>query len=449
MKRYYKCGVGISGGSIMKGCAIAVIALMAGCTQGGAPHSFIPDGQQMELKIGDVAPFEMRIAENDSIPASGLGRMFLGSWQDDDFGWVEASAMTDFYPTYTNIDFGRDPVVDSVHLDITLMRIIGDATVEQTFNIYELTDSLKRDSVYLKGRIDLGSRVDGGKPLFSFKLSDKIPEGGNMLLKLTPTVDGEAFIRRLAGLSKETYSEPWPEFRKAFNGLYFAPTDPTLDAAVYDIDLRNYASGLVLWFRNADMAADSIHYASYDFRDTGWYLDNRVVNMNLNQVEYTHPFVVDEAVVTSSYVQGLGGVSTKLTATDELLAWFEAAKGDNSAMVINKARLLVPIEAGQNTKLMPPRMGMYYHIGTAKPIPDYNYSAENNIYSSVRLPYGGYRSATEYEMDITTWLTQLMLAPETTPREIWLAPEINTLASEYSQVTVLEPQLTVTYTLVR
>lgn len=445
---------------------------MAACTKvdDTLGQGMIPGDQQMRVAVDEVlVPFEMGLAQSDSIPASNLGRMFIGSRQDAVFGGMTASAMTDFYPTYVSAEdetlFGFNPVADSIFLDLTINNIIGDRSVRQTFNIYAMRDTLPRDSVYMKGLVNLADHVDTTKPLFSFTLGgdpatagdNVIPEGATTLIKLTPTAEGQAFMTRLTQVSDDIYKAPWPEFRKMFNGLYFAAADGSpAAAAVYDINLRDYTTGLLMWFHNYEesdpaVVADTT-YVTYDFRDQKWYSDSRVVNMNLNNVSYTPPFTIDDAVVTTGYIQSLGGVNTMLTATDALMAWFDEAKGDHSDLVLNKARLRIPIVSptAETLKLASSRLGMYYFFGSGEPIPDYDYVTENySSSSSVSIPYGGYRTTEYYEMDITLWLDQLMLNPETTQRKIWLGPDINSRASVYRQTVVGEPSLVVTYTLVR
>ncbi len=471
MKRYFS------------GLFIAVAMLAAGCTDvdDTLGQEFIPDSQQMELGIGTVVPFDGFIALNDSVPASGQGVIFIGSMENEVLGGTRATAMTDFYPLTTDWNegrfFGFEPVIDSVYLQFTIQRISGKSSVEQNFNIYAMRDSIKRDSVYRMGTPDLASKVDFDKPLFSFMLKDDIPVGSEAVMKIEPTEHGRAFLQRLIDVPQEVYKNPWPKFHKEFYGLYFAPAPgEETDAALYELSINNNTGGLITFFHNHDREDPEQNvdtaFVVYDFRSVSWYIDNRVVNTHVNSIEYTYPAGVEERLEdfdipldNKIYVQSLGGVISCLKVTDELLEWFGQAKGEHADMVIHNAQLDIPLVQpntmaeiwgieSQPRELLPMRLGMYYYYGKGTPIPDYDYAAENSSYSNVTLPYGGYFYTAEggyYRMDVTEWLTKLMLDPENTPQEIWLGPEINTRANTYTQAALDTDRIrmVVTYTLIQ
>ncbi len=450
---------------------LALLMAAAACTKvdDTLGQRLIPRDQQMVLRVDTLSPFDAYIAKNDSLPASGHGRIFFGRRIDPVFGKIDARSMTTFWPLAMDelLDgrmFGHNPVADSIFIDITIYSITGDASIEQTFNVYALRDSMKRDSVY-KMHTPIEPYVDMTKPLFSFKLSDNYPSGAMALLKLEPTDDGRAFMKRLLEVPKDVYEEPWPEFNKEFHGLYFAPAEGSPEnAAVYEIELRNNYGSMAMWFHNYEESnpavVDTMTWATYSFFDGNWYADSRKANMNLFDVEYEYPAAISDhlndtlstdAPLDRVYVQGLGGVMSYLKVSDELREWFSEAKGEYSDMVVSQARLLVPVE--QTTfDMAPQRLGMYHDYTTAYPLSDYDYLSENSAYSSVEIPYDGYLRPSNgyYRMNITQYVTRLMLDPEGAPDRIWLGPEVNTRASQYSQVELGgEMKLIITYTLIR
>ncbi len=356
--------------------------------------------------------------------------------------------------------------VDSVFLRVSVNRISGKSDVGQTINVYAMRDSIKRDSVYKMGTPDLLGKVDLDKPLFSFELKGHSPENG---VKLTPTEYGRDFIQRLVDVPVEVYKEPWPEFHKEFYGLYFTPApgeEP--DAGLYEISINEGSSGFALYFHNHDPQDPEQNldttFVAYDFRSVSWFADRRVVNTHVNDVQYTYPQSIEEKLdnfaqpLTTAYSQSLGGIVSCLKATDELKNWFTQAKAGYSDMVIHSVRLDIPLTntVGQNKELLPLRLGMYYRYATGLPMPDYNYTLEesSNSYSGMTIPYGGYFNVADggyYRMDITQWLSQLMLDPTNTPQDIWLGPEIDRRANMYAQAAFDIPRakLIITYTLIR
>jgi hypothetical protein len=458
---------------------IAAAAFMSGCTgvDDTLGQGMIPQHQRMELALGEVmSPFDSYIALNDSVPASGQGVLFLGNREDAVFGGMKASAMVDFYPVGTAWNdgeyFGTNPRVDSVYLELEVRRIMGKGNVAQKFNIYAMRDSVERNKVYEQG-VRVSEKADLAAPLFSFELSDGIPEGSVARFKLDIEPAGVSYLDRLTGAPKELYETPWPEFNKEFYGFYIAPADPSLtDAAVFEIGLEGTAGAFYVFFHEAgtQLPEDELTpFATFDFRTIGWNASGRAVNIYVNQTEYTYPAAIADNLVDTdpelppigerpglepqsiAYVQCPGGVVTCLRATDELLAWFDAAKGDFSNMVLHKVQLTVPLLGdGQPKELMPPRLGMYYYYGRGVALPDYDFVAESD---KVKIPYGGYlfRTGGYYRMDITRWATQLMLDPANTPREIWLGVDVDSRAARYSQAAFDAEQikLDIIYTLIR
>lgn len=484
-------------------------AMTAGCTDVNDElgQGLIPHDQQMVLKIDTLGSFETFTATNDTIPVSHQGRLFIGNRIDPVFGKVKAAGMTDFYP-YVSWNgghfYGYNAVADSIYLDMQINSITGDPSIEQTFNIYAMTDSLKRDSIYMRGN-PIEWPVDRAKPLFSFKLSNEIPEESVAMLELEPTAEGRAFMQRLADIDSATYAAPWPKFRKEFHGLYVAPAPGGPEnAAVYEIELVN--SAIYMYFHNYEKntstaTVDTVTWSQYNFNNSGWYDSNKklitsVVNQNVMDVRFEYPAAIkgrlNDTLHTSLpletvYVQGLGGVATYLRVSDETVDYLAHITEQDgmtySAAVISQARLYFPLadRSAAAMDIAPKRLGMYYTYGQPLleaynyyytpiygPVPMFGYDYATENYNALQsssaslttpTPYGGYLNRTNgyYEMVVTKYITQLMLYPDKAPREIWLGPEVNSRLSDYSQVALRGSggtgdnpvRLVVTYTLIK
>lgn len=463
----------------------AVVAVVASCTKvdDTLGQGYIPKNESMQVVFHDLKgtdlPFEARLGVNDSVPASGQGVIFIGQTTDAVFGKTRAAAMTDFYPASTKFNserlFGNKPVADSMFMEVMINDIVGDASKAQKFNIYRMTDSLRRDSTYKMHtpgkntnypswpQKTLVEMTDMSAPLFTFELNDKIPFGSLALVRLSVTDKGKAFMQDLAATPADVSAAPWPGFHKLFNGLYIAPQDD--NTAVFEMQLRNSYSGFYMWFHNYDEGWDAgktdsdkhiadTAYVTYDFSDgTDWYSDARKVNICLSDMTSEYPFdVASDNVVTTGYIETLGGVGTRLKASEKLLSW---VAGLDKKAVFNKAELIIPMAGAANSverlDRAPKRLGMYYWYGAGWNIPDYYYTYELNNTSSF-IPYGGYlsRSLMQYKMDITQWLTKLLEDPATVaPQEIWLSSEIVTRANDFRRVALdmSKMELKVTYTM--
>lgn len=518
----------------------AVLVLMLGaarCTtvDNTLGQNFIPPYQQMKLQIDTMTPMQggaellkTYLAKNDSVRSSNFGLLMIGNMEDNVFGRLEASTMTDFFPQFVMKwtlsqeeedeeeneededapEFGFHPAADSIYIELVVTDIKGNNTVEQTFDIYELRDSLKRDSMYyFNTPIDEIDR--NPEPLFSFKIDQDVVENSIIMLKLEPTDSGLDFMRRLVELDDEVYKEPMYTFHKHFHGLYIAPSpDSPQDGALYQFNIRpnnpsnpneDYAA-LIVWAHNhkenAPTQVQDTVVAYYRFSDISMHPNP---NLNVNMVKFTYPAEIDDVLndtlpsspaLETVYVQGLGGVASFLRFTDDMTERLKEMKTHDGTeyteMVINDAKVYLPMtdRTVESLNAAPTRLGMYYTYGQPRrefasydypywfiapynnvtpimgprPMADYAYYAENQSQNSTKLPYGGYINRTKgyYEMNITEYMTRLMLDPDHTPREIWLGPDVNTRSTEYSQVTLRgstseeDPiRIVITYTLIK
>lgn len=475
--------------------------------------NFIPNHQQMKLRIDTLSDIETYIDQNDTLPASHMGRIFMGNCQDEVFGQIRATSMTDFFPLGSgtnNSYFGYKPVLDSIFLmDFSIEQIVGNPEVEQTFYIYEMTDSLRRDSVFMVNT-PLSTLIDPQKPLFSFTIDPEIPEGAIVsYIKLEPTDEGRKFVQKIMDVDSLTYASPWPEFRKKFNGLYFAPAPDSPDnAAMYGVSTlvqtgssSGIYPGLAIYYtkhkRDNPTQVDTTGVNHFLFTDQGWSTMLGVtaaVNLSVFDVQFEYPPQIadnigKDVVMETAYIQSMGGVATKLKFTDELVKKLTGLKNQDgieySDMVIDQARLYLPMKdaTDQSLDMAPPRLGMYYtysqpyferypyYDGSYLPydrtpvygpvaIPDYAYWAEVQPNQSSSISYNGYMTRSQnppyFQMIVSNYISRLLLNPDTTPREIWLGPDVVSRIAHYSQVRMQGSagdenpiKLVVTYTLIR
>ena len=496
-------------------------------------QNFIPPYQHMKLRIDTLTPIyngdellKTYLMTNDSVPSSNLGLLMVGNMVDPVLGRVKASAMTDFFPEaigkYTLSEateededeededapfFGYMPEADSIFIELIVNDIKGDNTVDQIFNIYELRDSLRRDSMYYFAT-PIEDRANFVEPLFTFKIGTDVAKNTMIRRKLEPTTSGRGFMRRLVEAENKVYTDPGHEFHKKFYGLYIAPADGGPEnAALYEFNLRDLSSetststissALFLWAHNHDennptQVLDTMA-GQFSFSDTHWVPNP---NLNVNRVRFEYPAEIAASLnntlspaLETIYIQGLGGVASYLRFTDDMLERLEALKTQDgvqhSEMVINDARIYFPMAdpATENMDAAPVRLGMYYTYGQPRrevgypywftspyyymtrlfgpvPIEDYMYYVENNPQSqssSSGLRYGGYINRTKgfYEMNITGYMTMLQAYPRLTPKEIWLGPEINTRSIDYTMAALNGSRaadnpikIVITYTLIK
>ncbi len=448
---------------------VAGVLSFAGCTtvDDTLGSNLVPDNQQMKAGYmvlgardlsGELNPkkyVETRLFQTDSIVSSNISYGYMGSMVNDTFGMRTAAFLSQYASYYAVPEdfFGYMPFLDSAQILLSIASYGGDTTVAQTFAVYEVISNdyltekpiaegkTRRDTTFYVNYDIEGAGIIGSDVLFTFALGgDKGPS--TTAVTLTPTQAGKDYIGRLmlqSGTYKDDYTiyslDSLEYWMNEFKGLYIKPVqDATTGGAVYSTTLSS--SGLSVYGRNRvesdpTLIQDTIGMVYY-FYDQ--YLDYGNVSVNSVRHDYTNAkFSIADAVETNDnrpptqtlYVEGMGGVISEITFTQEFFdALEQALETENAAsgkgfttLAFNQAKMsiyftgaaydwrdmidadLADLIAQMNSAQS--RLGMYTNYKTLSPISDYAYVYENSY--SVSLDYSGYinRSRGCYTMDIT------------------------------------------------
>ena len=455
---------------------VTAVAAMtfAGCTKvdDTLGSNLVPDNQQMKAGYqtfgaltltGDLNPrryVETRLYQTDSLITSNLTYGYMGSMLSDTFGLRTAGFLTQYVPYEIDSGyFGFRPILDSAIILLSISSYGSDTLTSQEYNVYEVVSNKyltekpvesgksERDTTFYLNFDPVKAGVVGDDVLFTFTFPDGKTTGpATTYTTMKPTPKGREFINRLMlqeGTYKGDYSiyslDSLEQWVAEFKGLYIVPAvDQTTPnkGNIYATSLD--ASGFAIYGRNRlesdpTLIADTISIP-YIFYDSS--VDYGNVSVNTIRHDYskaTSPqrFDIADAVETNEnrplskqvYVEGMGGVVTEMTFTEEFFRQLaQIIKDENAAsakefntLAINQARMSVYF-AGSNydwqnltdVKHMieqmdasQSRLGLYTNYKKLSGITDYAYAYEKTY--STTLTYGGYinRSRGCYVMDIT------------------------------------------------
>jgi len=437
----------------------AAFLFMAACTEvdDRLGAGLIPKNQQMSIEVTSPAGgVRTLLYKRDSVPSSRTGYAWLGRTTDSKgvFGSQTSSALLQFLPASrpaTYDGFGLDPIVDSAMIMFSLSGVRGDTTAVQRFEVWDINganEPLTRDTTYYNG---FPIEKYRGERLFEFTHTGH----RSVSARLFPTAAGRKYLDSIVHVKWDDYTND-SVFRRKFQGLYITPAGSSPSAAaLYGANLAS--SGLNLYVRNHDTLDRAAIYdtlvGSFTFRDTDTTdeygntvgVDN--VSVGMTAFDYagsvlgglqTQTNNFTDTLPTSTplstvYVQSNGGVGTYMLFSDELIEELRALRQtvgvDGKDIAINQAMLRVWI-ADTSVDAMDAsisRIGSYLKLSTLQAIPDYQYvyetmrkaqyAAQPTQYSDFDLPYGGYlnRSLGYYELDVTSYVQQLMKIKEGDP----------------------------------
>ena len=419
---------------------------------------------------------ETRLYRTDSLLSSDIGSGYMGVRRSDVFGLRTAGfASTMLYMNAIDEEngFGYKPIFDTMKLLLSVTNYGGDTLTPIRYKVYELKkplaegafkyDDRRADSVaYIN--CDLSALYDESKPIFEFTFpNEELTDGiSTVLMPMERTEYSWDFARRLM-LIPDNYADAgsdWDGYGRSgiecyqddkkwvdkIYGLYIKPdvaeTPADKEGAVYEIDLS--ASGIMLQGRSRNpkdpsMIKDTVGMYYYFLDSESSY------NASLNKVEHDYTkglqratpilggVVMDASksreertLVSTCYVEGMGGPATEIYFTDDFLeelVKLETTENDNySKMGINQCLLTIYVDGADydwsitqgNSAFLTPlldgsltRLGSYLNYNTFSPIIDYDYIYENNY--ETEIPYSGYldRSRGCYVLNITAHIQKL------------------------------------------
>jgi hypothetical protein len=180
-----------------------------------------PPNDKLNANATDTTTIVAYSALVDSVKTDKTTTNLLGSLADPAFGTITASIYTQLRLSKTAFSFGTNPVLDSLVLTLQYAGFYGDSTSAQTVKVFELSDSLRTDTVYYSNMEvptygimlanltfvpDFRDSVIVGKdtlpPVLKINLSSLTPELGQKLLAATTDemVTHDAFLRYFYGL---------------------------------------------------------------------------------------------------------------------------------------------------------------------------------------------------------------------------------------------------------
>ena len=413
---------------------------------------------------------ETRLYRTDSLISSNLNNGYMGMRRSDIFGLRTAGfASTMLYMNAIDEEkgFGYLPIFDTMKMVMTISNYGGDTLVPIRYKVYELLKPLAKslfsetDSVaYIN--CDLSEVYDESRPIFEFTFpNSELGEGpATIMVPMEPTPYSWDFARRLM-LIPDNYADAgsdWDGYGRSgiecytddkqwvdkFHGVYIKPESAPSDkeGAIYELDLT--ASGMMLQGRSRNpkdpsMIQDTVGMYYY-FKDS-----DSDYNRSVNRVERDYSqslsggdallndVVMDctvprenRSLVSTCYVEGMGGPSTEIYFTDdmldELLSLEQSASEESMKVGINQCLLTIYVKGASydwettqnNATILTPlldnsfvRLGGYTNYNTLSPVFDYDYVYENN--NDSESLYGGYldRSRGCYVMNITAHLQRL------------------------------------------
>lgn len=331
-------------GALMLSAAFFCLALVAtSCKKKKSPigEGALPPGSEMSSSGVDTFELFTYTIDEDSTVSMDPRFNLLGSYNDPVFGQVEANFYTQLTVEGFNPDFPSPYTVDSVVMAFEFGGFYGEVS-EQTFEVFEVTEDLTRDSTYLSSSSatnDPTNLVDG-----SGLILPELQEGAvvgddtlNAQLRIPLSTSFGDDLMTLAASTSDTES-----FLENFKGLHFKVNNPMQSPGVGTIlylATTNPASKLTVYYSDSD--GESFEY---DFLVSGSLVDFNHINIDNSGTDV-------EAVLNDS-TEGQDQYYAQAFKSRAKID-FPSLKDIPEDVIIHEAMLDIPIEYYQGSDLYP------------------------------------------------------------------------------------------------
>lgn len=317
---------------------IGGFAILTGCkrpvTEIGT--SLQEDGDLLGLTTTDTLSLDMVTVREDSLETDKLSTAVLGQAYFPGFGYHRGSFATQLRLSAPDIDFGENPVVDSVFLQLIYTGDAFGQLGEAFVDVYALTDSLSYDSAYFSNQVpayDPVNLTDANFQPVPLDPLQPIYVGDDTLAPQVRVYLDDAFGQALLEKDPAVYAsnDAWIEH---FPGLYVKTSGGAFGTSAVGVDIVNGVSGMRLFYHND---TDTLEYAF------GINALSARVNLFDHQWEgdlepFNDPAVTEIPGDAGLHVFSGSGAKVKMVMPD--LAFLK----DDPETVINKAELWLPVQ---------------------------------------------------------------------------------------------------------
>ena len=296
----------------------------------------------------DTLALSLETVREDSLETSHLSTAVLGNMEHPFFGLHHASFIAQLRLSAPDIDFGPNPVVDSIYLSLNYTGDRYGQLGPQYIRVEQLVDTLSLSSDYYSNQIISTTQVNLADPAFQpviLNPRENLFIAGDTVAPEVRVYLDNAFGQSLLEANSSIYdsNQAWREY---FPGLLIAPDPNGPGKGAVGIDVLTGLSRMRLHYHS-----DSDSSGTYDFSINA--LSPRI---NLFTHQWHPPFqALDEAYITTldgSLQAGVfSGAGLKTRVQFPGLSSWESERADNRA--VHKAELWLPVDPYYNDPRSP------------------------------------------------------------------------------------------------
>ncbi len=339
--------------NIRKAAVLSVLFLIVliSCKKNGELYPEF-NNENLSIHFTDTLNVVTTLVKDDSISTLSAGANLLGIYNDSVFGPASASFYTEITLNGSNVNFGTNPLIDSVVLSMKYVSsnsLYGSIITPQTVDVYRLDENLSKSDYYSNESLSysstpLGSLTflpDMSNTVQVIQNGDTTMQDAHVRIRLSDTF-GQELLN--AGKNPNTILDN-TELLSLVKGLYITPSTTvsttTLapnEGSILYFDMNSSLSTLTVFYRDDTITKKSysflINSESKKFNHFEHNYTNTEIDKQLNGLSHDS---------TLTYVQAMGGLKTKIVIPN-----LKNLSKDGK-IIVNKAELVFNVsDVGNN-----------------------------------------------------------------------------------------------------
>jgi len=351
-----------------------------------------PDGDLLNVLFTDTFTLRAFTVTEDSLRSDELRQSVLGNTVDPETGLIMASFYTQVRLSAPDIDFGPNPVCDSIVLALKYAGPFWGRTTPQSFAVFELDESIRQEDNYFTSRdfdVKAENLVRPGTGLLAIKPTRRLFIAGDSVSPQLRIPLALSLGERLLTADPSVYANNinWLEY---FKGIYVV--SGSTDGAALNFDLVDVESRIRMYYHNdLDTTFYDLNISSLSARS------NRFKQVFGNNLAGLNPeSEIDGSART--WIQGGASVKTRVEIP------FLNELNRFSRRVINKAELILPVSGPTDPRF--PNMPQLFVLtetadGQAVGLP-------GQLSTTIDIGGSYEPSANRYRFNITRWVQEYL-----------------------------------------
>ncbi|MCF8302643.1 MAG: DUF4270 domain-containing protein [Bacteroidales bacterium] len=275
-----------------------------------------PDSEELQTDYADTTSIVAYSQMQDSVRTSFTSHSLIGAFIDPVFGKTNADMYSQLSLSSSGVDFGENPELDSITLQMIYAGNYGDESTQQTLKIYELKEAISSniDSVYYSNQtIEIKEDKQYLDHTFEPSPNDSIWVDSTTSLspRLIVNLSDELGNKFLNATEDQLADDN--SFTEWFKGIYMtSDIAGEGDGSLLYLDVTNAESYIRLYYHNDEEDSLSYdfeismttprfaHYNHFGYNDASQEFKQQVLNGDtaLGQEKF--------------YLQGTGGVASRI-----------------------------------------------------------------------------------------------------------------------------------------